>query len=383
MKLLVFSSLYPNTAQPRHGIFIEQRVRRLREAGIEVKVVAPVPWFPSSNPRFGSYAQMAAAPRRDCRHGIDIVYPRYPVVPKVGMTIAPALLAAAMLPALRRLAAVESFDLMDAHYFYPDGVAAVWLARQLGIPVAVTARGSDINVIGNFKLPRRMMLWAARNADGVITVSDALRQRLAALGADGGGIDVLANGVDLTLFHPEQAGDSKVQPNDKLLSVGNLTRNKGHHLAIDALSLLPGKRLVIVGDGAMRGELERRVSARGVSDRVQFRGVMPQEALRELYATSAILILASANEGMPNVVLESLACGTPVVANPVGGVPEVMTAPEAGVLMNSRSASGIAQAVEQLERRRPAGSAVRAFAEQFGWATTTARQITLYRKLVR
>ncbi|MEL7448566.1 MAG: glycosyltransferase family 4 protein [Pseudomonadota bacterium] len=381
MRVLVFSSLYPNTAQPRHGIFIEQRVRRLHEAGLAVSVVAPVPWFPSTHPRFGSYATLAAVPRRDQRHAIDVLYPRYPVVPKVGMTIAPALMAAATLPMLRRLVATADYDLMDAHYFYPDGVAAVWLARRLGLPVAVTARGSDINVIGNYRLPRRMLRWAARKADSVITVSDALRVRFGELGADASEISVLTNGVDLELFRPEDDGGAVEV--DTLLSVGNLTENKGHHLVIDALALLPHKQLIVVGDGPMRGELTRQVDARGLSDRVQFRGVMPQEALRQLYAQAGTLVLASASEGMPNVVLESLACGTPVVATPVGGVPEVMTAPEAGVLLKTRSATAIAEAVERLDRRRPATAEVRAFAERFGWVSTTQQQIALYTDVAR
>ncbi|MEM9058652.1 MAG: glycosyltransferase, partial [Pseudomonadota bacterium] len=270
MNLLVFSSLYPNTAQPRHGIFIEQRVRRLHEAGIGVRVVAPVPWFPSTHPRFGNYARFAAAPKRDTRHGIEVVYPRYPVLPKIGMTIAPALMIAALASTVRRLAAEQRVDLIDAHYFYPDGVAAVYLAQQLRLPTVVTARGSDVNVIGGYRSPRRMLLWAARNAAGVVTVSGALKERLVALGAAPESIEVLANGVDLSLFQPQP--DAAGRP-ERLLSVGNLTRNKGHHLIVDALSVLTDKHLVIVGDGPMRGELERRVAARGVSDRVQFRGV--------------------------------------------------------------------------------------------------------------
>ncbi|HEX9173229.1 MAG TPA: glycosyltransferase family 4 protein, partial [Telluria sp.] len=146
MKILTFSTLFPNSEKPGHGIFVETRLRHLVASGqVEARVVAPVPWFPSAHPRFGQYARQARVPRAELRHGIAVSHPRYPVLPKIGMNVAPLLLAQAVKPAIARLLDEGfDFDLIDAHYFYPDGVAAAMLARHFNKPLVITARGSDI-----------------------------------------------------------------------------------------------------------------------------------------------------------------------------------------------------------------------------------------------
>jgi teichuronic acid biosynthesis glycosyltransferase TuaC len=141
IRTLLFSTLYPSSARPVHGIFVETRLRELLSGGrVQTKVVAPVPWFPSTDPRWGDYARMAATPPRETRNGIDVLHPRYPVIPKLGMTLSPFLLAAASLGPIRALMREGfDFDVIDAHYYYPDGVAAAWLAKRLDRPFTVTA----------------------------------------------------------------------------------------------------------------------------------------------------------------------------------------------------------------------------------------------------
>ncbi len=156
VRALVYSTLYPSSARPGHGIFVETRLRELLSTGqVEAKVIAPVPWFPSRHPRWGERARMAGTPLRETRHDVDVLHPRYALLPRVGMTTAPWTLAAASIVAARRLIAQGwDFDLIDAHYFYPDGVAAALMARALGKPFVITARGSDLNLIARHRLPR-------------------------------------------------------------------------------------------------------------------------------------------------------------------------------------------------------------------------------------
>ena len=171
MKVLTFSSLYPNAARPEHGIFVETRLRQLVMSGqVETTVVAPVPWFPFTHPAFGAYAAHARAPRSETRNGVDALHPRFPVLPKIGMTLAPFLLYRAVRPVVERVQHERGFDLIDAHYFYPDGVAAAMLGRRLGVPVVITARGTDVNLIAQHRFPRRMIRWAARQAAAVVAV---------------------------------------------------------------------------------------------------------------------------------------------------------------------------------------------------------------------
>lgn len=387
MNILSFTTLYPNAAQPVHGIFVENRLRRLAESGkVSLTVVAPVPWFPFSSKAFGGYAAYARAPARETRYGIDIFHPRYKVIPKVGMNAAPALLAHGARETVRRLAHERDVQLIDAHYFYPDGVAAAALATELGLPVAITARGTDLNLIPQFEVPRRKIEHAARRADALITVCDALQKPLLDMGIDPGKIVTLRNGVDLELFRPLDrmaARDRWGEDGRTIVSVGGLVERKGHHLVIEALKSLPDASLLIAGEGEERPALERQITALGLTGRVRLLGQVPHESLPSLYNAADALVLASSREGWANVLLEAMACGTPVVATDVWGTGEVVAAPEAGVLIGDRSAVAVAEGLKRLFRNPPERTATRAYAERFSWDATTQGQIRLFESLLR
>ena len=292
------------------------------------------------------------------------------------MNVAPLLLAQAAKPAIARIIDEGyDFDLIDAHYFYPDGVAAAMLARYFNKPLVITARGSDITLLPQYALPRRMIRWAAQRADAVITVCNALRDEVVALGVAPERVTSLRNGVDLQLFRPTER---RADPMFTLLTVGHLVPVKAQELIIAALPLLPGVRLVVAGDGPNRGMLENLARSLKVDERVQFLGAVPQAQLREHYGQADALVLASSREGWANVLLEAMACGTPVVASRVYGTPEVVAAPEAGVLMAERTPQGVADAVDALRAAYPDRAATRRYAEGFSWDDTSAGQLRLF-----
>lgn len=374
---------------PGHGLFVEQRLRQLLSSKeVESRVVAPVPWFPSRNPMFGEYATFAQMPGREIRHGIQIAHPRFLRLPKVGMTLAPLAMANASLPILK---GIESdgyhIDLIDAHYFYPDGVAAVMLASRLNKPVIITARGTDINLIPRYRLPRAMIRWAASRANGVAAVCNALKDEMMNLGVPAEKIDVLRNGVDLDFFQPvdKQLARARLgfdREEQVLISVGLLINRKGHDIAIRALQKLPGVRLIIVGHGHLRHSLEALSREVGVAKRVIFTGRLSQESLRLYYGLADALVLASSREGWANVLLEAMASGTPVIASDVWGSPEVVNSPDAGVLMKERTPAGLIDAYRRLMETTPCRHATRRHAEKFGWSETTRAQIELMRNVV-
>ncbi|MEO6277428.1 glycosyltransferase family 4 protein [Roseateles sp.] len=389
LKVLTFSTLFPSSVRPGHGIFVETRLRELMKSGrVESRVIAPVPWFPSTHPRWGDYARFAATPAREQRNGLDVLHPRYLLLPKIGMTSAPLTLALGARAAVRQLIAEGfDFDVIDAHYYYPDGVAAALLARWFGKPLAVTARGSDINLIGQHALPRRWMSWAARGAAASVGVSQALVERMRSFGVVSPRQVMLRNGVDVERFNaaPDRAALREslgVAGSPLMLSVGNLVPLKGHHLVMEALGLLRSRgldaRLCIIGAGPLRAELEALRDRLGLGDQVRFLGALPQAELAAWYAASDVLLLASEREGWPNVVLESMACGTPVVATAVGGVPEIVKTPQTGRVVEDRSAAGLAEAVQSLWQSPPSRDAVRAHALGFGWQATTDGQLALF-----
>lgn len=387
MKILTFSTLFPNAEKPGHGIFVETRLRHLVASGkVQSRVVAPIPWFPLRHRHFGKYASFARAPHEEIRSGIRVAHPRYPLLPKVGMAIAPALLANAVKPTIGRIIDEGyDFDLIDAHYFYPDGVAAALLGRHFNKPVVITARGSDITLIPQYRLPRTMIRWAATRADGIITVCNALKDEIVRLGVAADRVTSLRNGVDLQLFQPvdrDAARNALGLTQFTLLTVGHLVPVKGQELIIAALPMLAGVQLLIAGNGPDRKKLEDLARHLNVADRVRFLGALPQAELKNYYGAADALVLASSREGWANVLLEAMACGTPVIASKVWGTPEVVAAPEAGMLMAERTPNGLVQAVHALRAHYPDRAATRRYAERFSWDDTTAGQVQLFQRIL-
>jgi glycosyltransferase involved in cell wall biosynthesis len=388
LRILTLTTLFPNDAQPSHGIFVLNRLAKLVASGaVSATVVAPVAWVPAiaHRTRHGALRSVPGAARA---HGIEVLHPRYPVIPRVGMSIAPWLLYAALAPLVRRLARRDpGFDVIDAHYFYPDGVAAVWLGQAVGKPVVVTGRGTDLNLIPSFAVPRRLIRRAAERAAGLITVCQALKDDLVALGLPPERITVLRNGVDLEVFRPDDRTAARarfgIAPDRRVLgSVGHLIERKGHRLAIEALAECPDTDLVIAGGGPERAALEARAAELGVGARVRFLGALAPAEVARLYAALDALVLASSREGWANVLLEAMACGTPVVATPAGGTPEVVAAPEAGVLARARDVPALVEAITRLFARPIDRAATRRYAERFAWDATTEGQIALFRSIV-
>lgn len=379
LKVLTFSTLFPSSVRPSHGIFVETRLRELLKGGeVEARVVAPVPWFPSAHPRWGDYAKFAATPVREQRHGLDVLHPRYLLAPKVGMTMAPLSLALGARRALRQLIDEGfDFDVIDAHYFYPDGVAAAWLAKHFGKPLVISARGSDVNLIGQMAGPRRRMLAAAAEAQACIGVSTALVDAMRGWGVAEAKLHRVPNGVDLERFQPLPRAQARARlglpvQGRLLIGVGNLLELKGHHLLVEALALLstemPDLTLAVIGEGPQRAELLAQAQALGVGHRVRLAGRVEQAGLADWYSAADCMGFMSSREGMPNAVLECLACGTPVIATRVGGLPELITEPMLGELLAERSAAALADALRRWLSRETDVSGIRRHALEWDWS---------------
>jgi glycosyltransferase involved in cell wall biosynthesis len=382
MKLLTVTTLYPNAVAPEHGVFVENRLDAWRRySGGEARVIAPVPWFPSKAAIFGHYGRYAAAPKAETRRSIDVAHPRYFLPPRIGMNYAPLALARIMEREARAaLADGYDFDLIDAHYLYPDGVAAVRAARRIGKPVVLTARGSDVTLFPDFPRQRDLILDAVRRADAVIAVAAALKNKLIELGAPAEKITVLRNGVDLALFRPLDRIEIRRRmglSGNVVASVGSLIERKGHDMAIRALEMLPDATLLISGQGPEEASLKALAERSGVGNRVRFLGQVAHEALVEIYNAADALILASTREGWPNVLLESMACGTRAVAADVGGCAEVVTTPAAGRVVKERTGEAFAAALREV-LAAPIRAETRAHAAAHSWDETSRGLSELY-----
>ena len=337
-------------------------------------MIAPVPWFPSAHPVFGKYARFAAAPARETRRGVDIRHPRYVIPPKIGMTYAASALARIFEREARDLIGEGyDFDLIDAHYLYPDGVAAARAAKALGKPFIVTARGSDVTLLATYPRQREMILDAIRKADGVIAAAAALKEELVRIGAPAEKIRVLRNGVNLEKFRPldrDAIRERLALKGAVIASVGSLIQRKGHDLAIEAIAQMPDTTLLIVGAGPERARLQSLARRLGVMERVKFLGEMAHDRLPEIYNAADALILASTREGWPNVLLEAMACGTRAVASEAGGNKEVVASRDAGLIAGERTAKAFANTLSSLLTNADR-TATRRFAEAYSWDETS------------
>jgi glycosyltransferase involved in cell wall biosynthesis len=299
------------------------------------------------------------------------------------MRLQPRSLARALLEELRRAGiSSDRFDVVDAHYLYPDGVAAACVSEALRLPLVISARGSDVNVIGNIPFARERMVRAANGAAALISVSAALAARMRDLGIRRDHMHVLRNGVDTALFAPFPRANARQHLGLEerctwVLAVGNLVPEKGFDLLIHAVSRMETVRLLIVGQGPTRQELSS-LAARVAGGRVEFRDNVPQSELRFHYAACDVLGVPSLREGWPNVILEAMACGTPVVASRVGGIPEILGPGAPGTMVDERNPDAWTGALRSVLTAGYAAEHVRRHALEFGWEEIVSRQCAVY-----
>ncbi len=380
-RVLVLTSLYPNRDQPVFGNFVRERIRRLG-ARTAIQVLAPVRY---------RWRMSRTIQRREERDGLAVHHPRFMVIPRVCKWSDGVLFGLCILSTFRRLCRVFDPQLIDVHWGYPDGFAAYLLGRWFGLPVVVTVRGSDINLFMRETLRGWLMRYYLARVERIIAVSDSLRRSLEQYGIPSRKIIVIRNGVDTEQFIPrEQAGARRtlgLDPQARLIIyVGNLVPIKGPDVLIEAFARLRdiSARLVLVGTGEMREALMRRVRElpAAVATRISFAGAQTHATIPLWLAASDVLCLPSRNEGLPNVAIEAMACGRPVVATRVGGVEEVIVSPELGLTVPSDDPDGLSAALETALRKNWDVEAIRRHAERFSWDETVRQCLALWQEVL-
>jgi teichuronic acid biosynthesis glycosyltransferase TuaC len=380
VRILTFTGLFPNRTTPNMGIFIFQRVAHLAlRPGNHVRVIAPVIYFPRWF-RWTHWKSAGQVPSQETIGGLTVLHPRYPILPKISMPLHGLLLFLGTWWLTRRLTKETQFDCIDAHFIYPDCLAAVLLGKFLGLPVIVSARGTDINLYPSFKLIRPMIRWTLLHSAGAIAVSTSLRDVMVELGLSEDRIRVIGNGIDPGRFHrvdPVEARRHLGLPESGqiLVSVGGLIPRKGFHFLIPAVaqiaSRFPNLRLYILGEGEYRSTLESLIRQCNLQEQVFLVGSVPNTDLRYWFSAAYVSCLLSSREGWPNVLQESLACGTPVVATRVWGAPEVIVSPDLGFLVE-QSSPAIATALESALNKDWNREAIARHAGERTWAVVAA-----------
>lgn len=375
LRVLTLSTLFPDAGRPNFGIFVERQTLGLAALqNVAVAVMSPVGIPPPPLSLHPHFRKRRALPAEERWKGLRVHRPRVPHLPGPGMRFAPALMARTLLPMLRAIRHEFPFDIIDAEFFWPDGPAAVALGKALGVPVSIKARGSDIHHWSHPAFARRQILVAGGAADGMLAVSAALKRDMVALGLPERKIQVHYTGVDLGRFVIADRMAAKAALNVKgplVLAVGYLIDRKGQKFAVEAMTQLPDATLLIVGEGPARPTLEAQIAALGLQERVRLMGSQPHEALPALFAAADVSVLPSASEGLANVWVESLACGTPLVIADVGGARELVNGPAAGMIVE-RHPDAIAGAIRALLANPPERQETRKAVERFTWDANAA-----------
>lgn len=376
MRILTLTSLFPNSMDPVHGIFVYRRVAAVAQINdIEVEVIAPVPFMPSwiKVRRLSGFGQVPAS---ELIGALSVHHPRYPLLPKISMPLHGFLIYLGIRKLARSLHAKKPFDCIDAHYVYPDGLAATLVGRLLHIPVIISARGTDINLFPTFPTIRPMIRWTLENCDGIVAVSKLLKQRMVDLGLPESKIQIIGNGVDTSMFYPRdrrQARRSLGLPENGtiVVSIASLSENKGHQHIVAALAKIAAQnrelRLYLVGEGPCRAKIEEMVQQLSLKERVFLVGSRSNDQIPAWFNAADLSILASAREGWPNVILESLACGTPVVATSAGEIPEILGCGDLGAIAE-RNGDALAAAMQATLARQWDREALAAFARRRPWS---------------
>jgi teichuronic acid biosynthesis glycosyltransferase TuaC len=378
-RIVVLTTLFPHAGQPTAGLFIRERMFRVARL-VPLTVVAPVPWFPFQGvvrrfkphfrPRVGSM---------ETQDGIEVRRPRFLSAPGTFKWLDGFFLAVCCLPTLLRLKRSFAFNVIDAHFAYPEGYAATLLGRWLRVPVSITLRGTEVPLSRDPRRRRRIVA-ALQRATRVFSVSESLKQHAVGLGVAGDHVMVVGNGVDMDKFHRLDRQSARQRlglPADAavLVSVGALVERKGFHRVIECLPALrqrfPRLRYLVVGgpgpEGDFSARLRRDVIDLDLQECVTFLGTLAPEGLEVPLSAADVFVLATRNEGWANVFLEAMACGLPVVTTDVGGNAEVVADARLGILVPFGHADQLARAIADALGRNWDRDAIVAYAEGNSW----------------
>ncbi|MBI4640167.1 MAG: glycosyltransferase family 4 protein [Candidatus Tectomicrobia bacterium] len=381
MKLLTFTEIFPTQEHLTAGIFVGKLVEALA-ALCEVEVIVPQPWSPFAR-------RERVFTRCENYRGIPVYKPRLFVLPRgdrLSFRGLPFLFAALALLIRKKK---WDFHLIHAHMAAPAGFAGVLLGKLLRKPVVITVHGSDIHTYPQYPLLGKMVRFSLKHADKVVAVSQALASQALALGVSQEQLAVVYNGVDLQLFQrlDREAMQRRLGLTGQqvLLFVGLLISRKAPSHLLQAFKTLVNSHsnllLVIIGEGELEGKLREQCQRDGIEKRVWFVGTRPHEELPCWMGAADLLCLPSLHEGLPQVVLEALACGLPVVATAVDGTPEAIRDDTVGLLVPPGDPEQLARALREALSRVWDREAIAEYGKRFSWRETAEHYMMVFESL--
>lgn len=386
MKVLLLSNLFPTSSDPNRGLFTAQLAGEML-GHCDLRVMVPLPWTPQG-PLAASilparYREFALARRHMQVRGVEAQYPRYPLLPRVSERWHPALMRLALRRRLERLRREFPFEVVLSQWLYPDGVAAVQIGRELGVPVVVSGLGCDVNEYLFHAEKRGQILNALQDAAAITVVSSELADVLRGVGIAASRITVIPNGVDTARFHPAPRDAARtalgLDAQRKLVvCVSRLSHEKGVHVLADAVPLLarlhPGVQVAVVGDGPERSALLQQISRDRSGESIRLVGAVPHDQVATWLAAADVVCMPSLREGHPNAAMEALASGRPLVASRVGAL-QSMIGDSVGRLVPPGDADALARALDEALGTLWNEAAIARTVEGSSWSAAARRYV--------
>jgi len=399
LRLVSVCTVLPVPQRPQQGRFVERRLRALARLA-NLTVLQPVPWFPMLRPWNQNTPHVTEGGRRCEPEWPELSRPidrcRMFYVPRFFKQLDARWLERSILPNLRRLIAVARPDALDAHFGYPEGVGCVRAGERLGIPVFITVRGNEVHYLRHPQIGPRLA-EALQRCAGVVAVSHALRDEVVRCGVDSARVRVIPNAVDTALFRPGDRAAARASlgvagKSRMLLSIANQVREKGLHLLIEALSAVqrdaPDCEVYLIGAPANERDypvyLRQRAADLGLSRHVHFLGAQPPEQVATWLQAADLFVLPTYREGCNNSIIESLACGVPVVTTPVGENPWFVTPPFNGCLVPVGEVEALAAGITRALRQEWDQSAIAERVARSGdWGTCARSTLAFFEQQLR
>jgi glycosyltransferase involved in cell wall biosynthesis len=393
MKVLLISSIFPNSTEKERGIFT-YRIATAMKSMCRMEVIAPLPWVPPIVKRLGGGRKFihANVPSQENLGGLTVHHPRYLVIPKFMSFTHPLFLYARLLCLTAKLNRKDPIDIINAHWLFPDGVAATWVARRLGKPLVLTGLGCDVNHYPSLLFRGEQPKRALNNANLITVKGTALKQKILLMGIKENKVTVIPNGLDFGQFKVIDRIEARHRlgiPENLpfVLFVGSLDQIKGGEYLIEALKEMARypdsfPHLLMLGDGPQQEALLSRAEKLGIADRVSFLGKRPHNEIPLWMNAADVFCLPSIREGRPNVLLEALACGTPVVASGVGSVPEIINENN-GRIAKTKDPKNLSVQIRSCVQRSWDREAIRNSLNRITWEECAASYIAAFKTAFR
>jgi teichuronic acid biosynthesis glycosyltransferase TuaC len=393
LKILMLTRLFPSKAFPTLGTFCLERAKALAMHA-EVRVMVPTPWFPSWIPGPDEWRKWTQVEREGViEGGIRVTYPRYLSIPKLATWHQGTAMAHSVLSELKARYGDWRPDVVDGHFAFPDGYAAVKLAQAIGCPGIVTCHGSDLRLYPDLPVAGRMLRWTLRNANRIVNVSTALQQRSIELGCLKERTVFLANGVDPAKFVLRSKEECRQQldlPVDRRIGVcvAALIDVKNQSLIIWAMDeirrqgeVLP--LIILVGEGQNRTLLLNEIEDLGLSDYFIFAGQRPHSEVALWMGAADWLLLSSKSEGWATVYFEAMSCGRPVLTTNVSSARDAIGRSQYGLVIEPSTPTAFASALIEASKRKFDETVIRAYAEEHSWASWAEEMMVVMNNTVR